>query len=464
MTKQKMSLLTKNMLTNSFGTVLLKSIPLITTPIISILLSPAEYGTVSIFLTWLALAGVFVGIQVNGSLQNALKEYGEQEYKKYCSSVLSMALLSFFAFFIPVAILCEQLSKLLNLDKLIVLLLIPCCFGSFCISFFSSYLLSLKLAKKNLFLTFFSTVIVATASLVCAKLIKPNYVGYVLGYSIPYIIIGLALFFIFVLKNRCFFSKQYWRFCLIFSLPLIFHMLSNTILSQSDKLMIQYIKNDTEGVGIYNMMHTISSVVNSLWGAMNSAFVPFYYDYLTEKNHEKLNKRTKNYAFVFTCITLGFMLVSPELTGFLINAQYLAGVNLLPVMILSNYFVFLYSFSVNFEFYNGKTIWIAIGTIMSAIINIILNYFLLLKLGIIGVAIATAISYFVLFIFHEIISRKVIKNYPITFNFSAICMIIALIIFALTYLLFNIIWARWIIFVLIVFMFFYKIIKTKTII
>lgn len=464
MKNQKMSLLTKNMLTNSLGTVLLKSIPLITTPIISILLTPMEYGKVSLFLTWIALIGVFVGLQMSGSLQNALVKYGEENYNKYCSSILSLAFLSFIAIFIPFLILSEQLSKLFNLDKVVVILMVPTCFGSFCVSFFSSYFLSLKKAKKNLFLTLSITLIIAITSLLGAKFFTNKYLGYIYGYTLSYIIIGTGLFIIYTLKYRCFYSKEFWKFSLLFSLPLIFHMLSNTLLSQCDKLMIEYINGDTSGVGVYNMMHTVASLVSSLWSAMNSAFVPFYYDYLKNDDKEELFKRSQNYSFIFTCITAGFMLVSPELTSLLIDEQYLVGINLLPLMILSFYFSFLYSFSVNYEFYNGKTIWVAIGTLLTSIVNVILNFFFLKLYGVFGAALATTISYFLLFLFHEIISRKVIKNYPISIKFLAVSCCIILIFFAVTYIFFVYSIVRWIIFLVVVFMFFYRIIKTKTII
>lgn len=464
MKNKSISLLTKNMLTNSFGTVLLKSLPLIVTPIISILLTPEEYGEVSLFLTWVSLIGVFIGLQANGSLQNALKNYDENKFNKYCSSILSLAFLSFIFLFILVIIFQQQIIKLLELTKLIIFLIIPTCFGSFCVSFFSSYFLSLKKAKENLILTFFTTLIIAITSLLCAKFYPVNYIGYILGYAIPYIIIGFTLFMIFIIKNRCFFKWEYWMFCLIFSIPLIFHAFSNTLLSQSDKLMIEYVNKDTSGLGVYNMMHTVSSVVNSLWGAMNAAFVPFYYDFLKENNISELKTRSINYSFIFTCIVSGFMLVSPEITTLLVDEKYLQGLNLLPMMIFSGYLVFLYSFSVNYEFYTGKTIWIAIGTICTAIIKIVLNYFLLELWGVLGICIASCISYFLLFIFHEIISRFIIKKYPMSYSFFIILFLIMFSLFILTYLFFDIWIIRWILFIMIVTLFFYRIIKTGTII
>ncbi len=452
------------MLTNSFGTILLKILPLITTPIISSLLTPDEYGRVALFLTWMTLVSVFVGLQAKGSIQNALLKYGKENINEYCSSTLSLAFLSFIAFFVPSIIFRTQLSSLLALDELAICLIVPTCFASFVVAFFSSYFLSLKRAKANLLLTFFTSLIVATSSILCAYLLIPNYNGYIIGYTLSYMAIGFSIFFIYVIRFRKFFSKDYWRFCLIFSLPLIFHMLSNTILAQSDKLMIQYIKQDESGLGIYSMMHTVATICTSLWSAMNAAFVPFFYDYLKEDNIEEIRRRSRNYAFVFICIIGGFSLVCQELASLLVNEQYLSGLNLVPLMVLDSFFIFLYSFGVNYEFFHSKTIWIAIGTVAAAILNIGLNYLFLQTFGIIGITIATTISYALLFIFHEIISRFVVKKYPIKATFLLACIAFMAIFTALTYLFWDYAIIRWILLACDIFIFFYRIIKTKTII
>ena len=63
----------------------------------------------------------------------------------------------------------------------------------------------------------------------------------------------------------------------------------------------------------------------------------------------------------------------------------------------------MYQFLVNFEFFHKKTQIIAIGTIAAAIINVILNMYLIPFWGMYGAAVATMLSYIALFIFHYFI-------------------------------------------------------------
>ena len=74
------------------------------------------------------------------------------------------------------------------------------------------------------------------------------------------------------------------------------------------------------------------------------------------------------------------------------------------------YFIFLYSFPVNFEFYHKQTKNIAVGTMLAGVLNVVLNFYLIKWIGMTGAAVATFISYVLLFTFHVIIAKYVIKE------------------------------------------------------
>ncbi|MDY0278368.1 MAG: polysaccharide biosynthesis C-terminal domain-containing protein, partial [Acholeplasma sp.] len=56
------------------------------------------------------------------------------------------------------------------------------------------------------------------------------------------------------------------------------------------------------------------------------------------------------------------------------------------------------------------------STILAALINLVLNYVLINYIGMIGAALATLVSYIMLFLFHEFVARRIIKGYNINFN------------------------------------------------
>ena len=76
------------------------------------------------------------------------------------------------------------------------------------------------------------------------------------------------------------------------------------------------------------------------------------------------------------------------------------------MVVFGIYFNFLYTFAVNYEFYSQNTRWIAVGSICAAAVNVGLNLLLIPQFGGMGAAVATLISYFALFVFHNIIATR----------------------------------------------------------
>ena len=70
----------------------------------------------------------------------------------------------------------------------------------------------------------------------------------------------------------------------------------------------------------------------------------------------------------------------------------------------------LYFLYTNYLFYYKKTKVLAMITFLGAILNLILNYILIKKLGVIGVAYSTAITYLLFFITVVIVSKKIYYN------------------------------------------------------
>ena len=77
-------------------------------------------------------------------------------------------------------------------------------------------------------------------------------------------------------------------------------------------------------------------------------------------------------------------------------------IQILPVIILSYLFFFLYTMYVQYSFFYKKTYLVALYTLLASVINIFLNYILIPKFGYQIAAWTTVISYFLLFIFHYI--------------------------------------------------------------
>lgn len=71
--------LSKGALFQTIGKFLLEGITFFTAPIFTRILTPVDYGRISVYQTWQGLLVIFIGLQVYGSISNARIEYTEKK-------------------------------------------------------------------------------------------------------------------------------------------------------------------------------------------------------------------------------------------------------------------------------------------------------------------------------------------------------------------------------------------------
>lgn len=124
------------------------------------------------------------------------------------------------------------------------------------------------------------------------------------------------------------------------------------------------------------------------------------------------------------CFSIAVMLVSPELVKLLGPEDYWDSIYCVPPLIAGGYFAFLYTLPASIEYFYEKTSFIMIGTMSAAAINIVLNYFFILKYGYIAAAYTTLATYFLYFLFHYFLSRKIAGRFIYSNIVMATCCII----------------------------------------
>lgn len=396
---------------NILSTVILQGITFFTSPIISRLLGTSNYGIASVYNTWVSLFAIIFGLQTQSSLAVARNEFGKEEQNKYQSSILSLSIVTYITLSLIALSLLEYISTWISLSNTIIILALIQGFGQMVITFVNVKFTYEFKAKQNFAITLTLSLTTLVLSILLIKIMdnEINYIGRILGLAIPYIIIGFILSNIIIIKGKTFYNKDYWKFCLRLSIPIIVHNISNLVLNQSDRVMLKhYLGNDF--AGIYSLAYSFSAVLTALWTALNNTWVPFYYEYTRKREIEELKIHAHNYLELFTVLASGFVLLYFDVYHLFADKNFWHGTNLIVLFSIGFYFMFLYSFPVNYEFYNKKTKLIATGTILSAISNILLNIFLIESMGIYGAAIATAISYVVQFMFHYISCKLIIKS------------------------------------------------------
>ena len=400
----------KNKITifNIASTIVLQGLAFFSGPIIAALLGTNNYGVASVYLTWVQLASTVFSLQAAGTVALARINFPMEDQLKYQSSVLSLATTSYVGFSILTVIAVLVTSNWFYISLPMVLLGLAHGWGMYCISFMNSKFTYEFKADKNFILSVMTSALTIGISILLIHLYPAdiNYWGRIIGQSVVYTTIGLVMFFYVIKLGKTAFNKEYWQFTLPIAIPTIFHLLANIVLNQSDRVMLKGMLSYS-AAGIYALAYTFSAVLSTIWSAFNNSWVPFYYEYTRQNQVEEMKKHARNYNELFTIITMGFILLAREVFHIYAKQSFWEGTDLIPLFSIGNYFIFLYSFPVNYEFYNKKTKTIAMGTTFAATCNIILNYISIKRWGIQGAAIATTVSHGLQFGFHFICAKRI---------------------------------------------------------
>lgn len=454
-------------LINILSTVLLQGISFISAPIFSRLMGTANYGVFSLFQTWTSVITTVFSLQTVATVSVAPAYFKEEEQPGYQSSVLFLSIASYAVLALLSLLLLTPLSMLTKMAKPACILMLVLGFAQMCISFANAKFTIEFRADNNLKLSLSSTLLGVALSLVLFRFISAsdNYYARMLGITIPEFCIAVGLCWSIFKNGRKTVQLDYWKFCLPIALPCIFHSLSGLVLNQSDRIMIQRILGESQ-VGIYSLAFAFGNITHIIYLSLNNSWIPFYFEDLREQNIDGLHKRARNYTELFTVLSVGFVLLSPEVYRIFASEEYWEGGSFVALFVLSSFFTFLYSFPVNYEAYCKNSKVMAMTTMFAALLNIGLNLLFIRLFGTIGAVIATVISHFLQFALHHICARYWIKQHVYPFKiqlFLPYILCLGAVIASCYAVGNNFAWIRWGLGAVVGAVELYRIVKRKTI-
>jgi O-antigen/teichoic acid export membrane protein len=298
-------------------------------------------------------------------------------------------------------------GEAIGFSRFVVNCLILQSFGAYLVFFYGSKLNIEFRYKSYIVISCFNTLVNIAASIILIVWVFPNerYLGRILGSAMPMIIIAIVLSASILKKGRTVYEAEYWKYALSIGLPLIPHVVSQSLLSQFDRIMIRNMVNDASS-GIYSYIYTICTITYIICTSLDNAWTPWVYIKLKAGDGDNIKAAGRWYTLLFAVLTLGFICVMPELVKLIADESYWPGEDLLIPLSLANYCVFLYMLPVGLEYYHKKTRYISLGTISAALLNLVLNYFAILNFGYKAAAYTTMVSYLALFCFHLLIARR----------------------------------------------------------
>lgn len=394
-----------------------QGVAFLTLPLFTRLLTPEHYGVVSLFDVWMTIFAIVVGLSLHNALPRGWIDFKE-DYQRFSSSLLALSFFAFLVFIAVLYLLKDFLIPFTGLPESLFFFMAVTAYFSYAKNFFmtkSRYEYRYK-AVSLVSVLMILLGVAASIYLILNYFQGREYLGRIYGKYGFLLGMGLFLFVLVIKRGKTLIHLPYWKYGLMFSLPMIFNSLAGILNNQFDRILInRFIGN--EYTGIYSFACSAGLIVNVLKDSLYQAWQPWFFDELHKKNFALIKKRSKNFRDVFTLLFTAYLLLSPEIIKLMAHSKYWEGIAVLPWIGLGYYFLFLSSFEISIFSYHKKNFWIAAGTVVSGLSNIFLNIIFIPKYGINAAAITTAVAYFIYFLFYFLINKFAMKNNLLNLGF-----------------------------------------------
>jgi O-antigen/teichoic acid export membrane protein len=383
---------TINYLTNSFAR---KGLRLISIPVFTYLLTPADYGIINIFSANVELAAVLLTLNGSVGVGRYYFEEGQSDFNSllFTSMVFSFGLLALFGLILSWQ--ANFFGELIDLPKGTIKYIVPAAIliviSNYLLAVFRAAGRSKELRNFGIQKTYFQFV----ASVVLILLLSSDlYYGRIWSSVLAAAIFGtIALW-----KLRQYITPKFQRkhliYLLTYSLPLLPAYLGTLVLSYFDRLMLNSMVSE-ESAGLYSFAYNIAGLQYMVSNAVMNAWVPKYYKQMNSGEYSKLDQEGIRFFKIIGLATLALVAFGQYLGMVLGSSSFHNGLELIPIVIIGQFFMTFAVFYKNSISFSKKTIFSTIAILISAGVNIYLNYIFIPIYGMVAAAWTTLMAYLV---------------------------------------------------------------------
>lgn len=387
-------------------------IPFLLMPVLTRVLTPADYGIIAMFNVALSICAACIGLSVHGAVSVRFFQMKKQELAQFVGSCICILLTSTLLFVLLVSVLGDWLVEITGipvmwLNGAVVLS---------CLQFVTAIQLSLLQvrAQAKYFGAFqvFQSVTNLSFSLLLILGVGMAWQGRLWGQVLSASICGL-LSFIWLLKEgylafsvRC---KPHVYDALRFGVPLIPHVVGATIVAISGRFIVTNMLGVT-ATGIY----MVAMQFGMAFGLVADAFCKVYGPWLYGKLKDESDGSRRFVVGMSYIVFVGFFVASGIVAAlifyvfpFIVGSHFLSARHIIIWVVLGYGFTGMYYAVAGFFFFSSKTKYVSIITVTSGLISLVATPLLIMPFGLIGASAAFCLSQFVTFILAWFIASKI---------------------------------------------------------
>lgn len=292
-------------------------------------------------------------------------------------------------------------------------------FATYCFHTITSYFVKgLEKIRTYAIAGVLNSAIVIGCNLLFLLYFKIGITGYLLSFILGHVLTALYMFFreklyVYVTwpKNI---DKSLLRRMLAYSLPIIPNGISWWIANSSDKYVLTHFA-DVSQVGIYAVSYKIPTIMMTVMGFFVASWqLSSVEEFGSEKSKAFFSDVFNKYMMASALLATLLIVTAKPFASFLYSKDFFVAWHYVPVLIVANMFHILSNFLSTVYTGAKKTSMLSISTMIGAAVNIGLNFLLIPSWGAMGAAIATAVSYAIMFLI-RILHTRTIMTFPIKY-------------------------------------------------
>lgn len=393
-----------------------KAIPFFLLPIVTVYLSPEDYGIVSMFTVLIGIVTPFLGFNMHGAINRKYFER-ERNFSEYISTALYILTSTSIVVLLFFTLNSETISNLSSFpEKWLFLVVVAGSCNSLILTVLTLWQVRERAFKYGFFQVLQSFLNVFL-SIILITLFHQGWLGRINGQVVAYILFAFIGLTIVVTREKLNFkfNWSYAKDIFKFGIPLIPHTLGAFLITMMDRVFVTNMVGVSE-TGIYTIGYQIGMIIGVLQDSFNNAWVPQLFKSLNQKRgdfKEKIVKITYLYFVIILILATILSLISSIIVDVFVGDNFKESVQFIGWISFGFAFNGMYKMVNGVIFYEKKTHLLSMATFLTAFLNIIFNYFFIKWNGSIGAAQATALAFFVSFIFTWVLASRV---YPMPWN------------------------------------------------
>jgi len=366
--------------------------PLASLLVYSRFLEPADYGVVSVFFAYIWILGIALTLNLHVGIGRFIYDKQYKLNELVGTTMLSNGvLLGIWLAALHVA--SVPIASLLNLSESLLPLLVVVSVGQVV----ESLLLQILTARQQSGKLFAIMAIrslssLATTVFLLSVMSSDKYLAIIYAESI-FSLLLLGYLVTMLRQDRPWrFSWPVLRAYCNYCIPLIPYMLSLTLLSQFDRVMIDHFMGK-EAAGLYSVGYNLGMLLVMVSGALLAALNPRFFNDMDNNNHDAV--RQDAFAVFVVCALCAFALAlfGPFLAALVIPASYADGFALIPLVALGGLVSVVFQVRGRVIGYAKQTYLLSMVAVAATILKIGLNLLLIPMYGAWGGVVTTLLAY-----------------------------------------------------------------------